>query len=85
MFFNSCLFVDFKRCATNFLCAAGVVDDYVSKYEQECDGIGKISCFDYAAIHLYGGGTECKKILPVLYKRRLAGCLGRTLVKSLKH
>lgn len=76
--FNLIIYAEFKQCASDFLCASGVVDDYVTKYKQNCDGIGRISCFDYAAIHLYGG-ENCKKVLPTKYKGRLTGCLGRIL------
>lgn len=43
------------RCVTEPYCAARTVQGYLDRFKQDCNGDGRIDCFDFASIHHLGG------------------------------
>ncbi|EEB19554.1 conserved hypothetical protein [Pediculus humanus corporis] len=69
------------RCVTEPFCAAQAVQQYFTKFQQDCNRDGKIDCVDFASIHHLGGygcssGTWNKD-----FEARFYNCL--TSVQSL--
>nr|QPG92858.1 lysi [Lasioderma serricorne] len=64
----------FRNCVTDVYCAALTVQGYMNKYQQDCNGDGKIDCDDFATIHKLGG-YGCKGVpLPEDYGARYQQC-----------
>ncbi|XP_047108761.1 lysozyme-like [Schistocerca piceifrons] len=63
----------YVRCVTEPFCAARVVQGYMSKFGQDCNGDQRIDCFDFAAIHRLGG-YGCTGALDYNYQSRFMLC-----------
>ncbi|XP_031622100.1 lysozyme-like [Contarinia nasturtii] len=68
----------YANCANDAYCAASAVQGYMTRFGQDCNGDGKINCYDHAAIH-YKGGYGCKGDLPEKYGNVFNSCLGQFL------
>ncbi|KAH8290637.1 hypothetical protein KR054_004648 [Drosophila jambulina] len=44
----------FQNCANDPHCAADLVQNYMKKFNQDCNGDGEMDCHDYARIHNLG-------------------------------
>ncbi|XP_018332491.1 invertebrate-type lysozyme 3 [Agrilus planipennis] len=64
----------YANCANDPYCAALAVQGYMSKYQQDCNGDGKIDCDDFAAIHKIGGYGCRGVVLPDPYNSRYQQC-----------
>nr|CAD7194881.1 unnamed protein product [Timema douglasi] len=64
----------FTRCASDSFCSARAVENYTSKYRKDCNGDGVVNCFDYFAIHHFGG-FGCEDNLEENFKVKLQSCL----------
>lgn len=67
-------FTAYANCANDPYCAASAVQKYMSKYNQDCNGDGKIDCRDHMNIH-YLGGYNCRGALPPIQGERFEQCL----------
>ncbi|XP_066159224.1 lysozyme-like [Euwallacea fornicatus] len=63
----------YSHCAGDTYCAALCVQGYMNKFQQDCNGDGKIDCDDFAAIHTLGG-YGCRGALPEPYGERYRQC-----------
>uniref|UniRef100_A0A6P7G3V8 lysozyme n=1 Tax=Diabrotica virgifera virgifera TaxID=50390 RepID=A0A6P7G3V8_DIAVI len=64
----------YGSCATDTYCSALAVQGYMNKFQQDCNGDGKIDCDDYASIHTHGG-YGCKGTnLPQPFGNRYYQC-----------
>ncbi|CAH1972053.1 unnamed protein product [Acanthoscelides obtectus] len=64
----------YAHCASDTYCSALAVQGYMSKFQQDCNGDGKIDCDDFAAIHKFGG-YGCKgQTLPEPFSSRYHQC-----------
>ncbi|KAL1494955.1 hypothetical protein ABEB36_010455 [Hypothenemus hampei] len=63
----------YPHCAGDVYCAALSVQGYMNKFQQDCNGDGKIDCDDFAAIHKFGG-YGCRGTLPEPYGERYRQC-----------
>lgn len=64
----------YGNCAGDTYCAALSVQGYMNKFQQDCNGDGKIDCDDFATIHKLGG-YGCKGAqLPEPYGERYRQC-----------
>nr|XP_032293333.1 lysozyme isoform X3 [Drosophila virilis] len=64
----------FANCVNDPYCAANTIQNYMTKFGQDCNGDGGIDCYDYAAIHKLGG-YGCKGELSYQYQSALDKCL----------
>lgn len=46
------------------------------RFAQDCNGDGVVNCYDYAAIHKFGG-YGCSSPLPDWYRSRFDQCLAK--------
>lgn len=75
------MFTAYPNCVNEPYCAARAIQGYMKKYGQDCTGDGVINCYDYAAIHKFGG-YGCRNELPVAYSRVLSECLNYALANG---
>lgn len=71
-------FPAYSNCVNEPFCAARAIQGYMRKYQQDCNGDGRIDCLDYAAIHKYGG-YGCKNELPAVYAKKFNECIDYAL------
>jgi len=45
----------FEDCANDVSCSADILAHYFSNFEQDCNGDGRVTCYDYALLHKLGG------------------------------
>lgn len=64
----------YSNCVYDPYCAANTIQNYMTKYAQDCNGDNQVDCFDYAAIHKLGG-YGCKGELGYNYQTTLSNCL----------
>ncbi|ALC42100.1 CG6426 [Drosophila busckii] len=64
----------FSNCVNDPYCAANTIQNYMVKFGQDCNGDGRVDCFDYAAIHKLGG-YGCTGELSYQYQTVLDKCL----------
>lgn len=64
----------YPNCVNEPFCAARAVQGYMHKFGQDCNGDGVINCYDFAAIHKYGG-YGCNQPLPEWYQSKFDSCL----------
>ncbi|KAL1461070.1 hypothetical protein WDU94_013001 [Cyamophila willieti] len=64
----------YSRCTNDPVCAGKAVENYMTKYSQDCNGDGAIDCRDYASIHRLGG-YGCNAPLDPTYLARFNKCL----------
>nr|CAD7397793.1 unnamed protein product [Timema cristinae] len=64
---------EFGLCAQEPRCAEASVQNYMIRYAQDCNGDGKIDCFDYASIHRLGG-FGCRGTLDQAYSDKVQAC-----------
>uniref|UniRef100_A0A0K8VCT2 lysozyme n=1 Tax=Bactrocera latifrons TaxID=174628 RepID=A0A0K8VCT2_BACLA len=64
----------YPNCVNDPYCAANTIQNYMTKYAQDCNGDNQVDCFDYAAIHKLGG-YGCKGELGYNYQNTLSNCL----------
>ncbi|RZF47247.1 hypothetical protein LSTR_LSTR004956 [Laodelphax striatellus] len=48
----------YEACTVDPYCSTSTMYNYMSRYIQDCNGDGEITCDDYARIH-YLGGLQC--------------------------
>ncbi|KAG9509297.1 Lysozyme 2 [Fragariocoptes setiger] len=67
----------FYECSTNRGCAEKIIKIYVEKNLRDCDGDGRINCYDVASIHR-AGPTQCNSeaLLESQYWSDFNGCFG---------
>jgi len=68
----------YANCVNEPYCAAKTIQGYMKKFGQDCNGDGRIDCYDYAAIHKMGG-YGCKNELPVAYSKAFNECISYAL------
>ncbi|XP_055319149.1 lysozyme 3-like [Sitodiplosis mosellana] len=68
----------YANCANDPFCAASAVQGYMQRFGQDCNGDGRIDCYDHALIH-YRGGYGCKGDLPEKYSGVFNQCLNNFL------
>ena len=68
-------FVDgaYVRCTTNKECSERTLQNYMLRYGTDCNGDGRKSCYDFAAVHRLGGDS-CNGRLDDDYLNKLAAC-----------
>lgn len=66
----------FENCVNEPLCAARTVQNYMLKFQQDCNNDHVINCYDHAAIHILGG-YGCGGALPQHYSNTLQQCLAQ--------
>ncbi|XP_030563480.1 lysozyme-like [Drosophila novamexicana] len=64
----------FANCVNDPYCAANTIQNYMTKFGQDCNGDGVVDCYDYASIHILGG-FGCKGELTPQYKTSLNECI----------
>ncbi|XP_059482021.1 invertebrate-type lysozyme 3-like [Neocloeon triangulifer] len=65
---------DYKRCVLDYYCAASTVQNYMWRYNQDCNGNGVYGeCRDFAYIHLLGP-NGCSNTPPQRYLDGLDSC-----------
>ncbi|XP_036333612.1 invertebrate-type lysozyme 3-like [Rhagoletis pomonella] len=64
----------YANCVNDPYCAADTIQNYMTKYAQDCNGDSQVDCYDYAAIHKLGG-YGCKGELGYNYLNTLSNCL----------
>ena len=68
-------FIDgaYARCTTNKECAERTLQNYMLRYAKDCDGNGRYSCYDFAALHRVGADS-CAGRLDEDYSNKLSAC-----------
>jgi len=57
-------------------CAETIVQSYVQRYGDDCNGDGRIECRDHVMLHMRGpGGCARQEPLGALAESRLVNCL----------
>ncbi|XP_019877370.1 lysozyme [Aethina tumida] len=64
----------YKNCALDANCASATVQGYMNKFQQDCNGDGKVDCDDYALIHIVGGYGCVGASLPDAHGKRYKQC-----------
>ncbi|XP_065220772.1 invertebrate-type lysozyme 3-like [Planococcus citri] len=64
----------YANCTNNEVCAGTTVSNYLRKFAKDCNGDGQIDCYDYAAIHKYGGYSGCTTALSGEYYTKFSTC-----------
>ncbi|XP_076061491.1 lysozyme-like isoform X2 [Oratosquilla oratoria] len=65
----------FQACVTDMPCAAETIENYVRKYDNDCNGDGVVDCIDYAYAHRMGP-SGCHMTPPDnLYFRSIKKCI----------
>jgi len=64
----------YANCVNDPYCAANTIQNYMTKFGQDCNDDGTIDCYDFAAIHKLGG-YGCKGELSYQYQTQLTNCL----------
>ncbi|XP_034650408.1 lysozyme [Drosophila subobscura] len=64
----------FINCANDPHCAANVVQNYMKKFNQDCNEDGEMDCHDYARIHKLGA-YGCQADLPYNYQSTFEECI----------
>ncbi|XP_049876206.1 lysozyme-like [Pectinophora gossypiella] len=64
----------YSNCAIDPYCAAQTVQGYMKRFAQDCNGDGRIDCYDYMAIHKKGG-FGCAGDLPFQYVSVFNQCI----------
>ncbi|XP_036225137.1 invertebrate-type lysozyme 3-like isoform X2 [Bactrocera oleae] len=64
----------YANCVSDPSCAANTIQNYMTKYAQDCNGDNQVDCFDYAVIHKLGG-LGCTGELGNEFQTTLASCL----------
>ncbi|XP_017024523.1 invertebrate-type lysozyme 3 [Drosophila kikkawai] len=64
----------YANCVNDPYCAANTIQNYMTKFGQDCNGDGAVDCYDYAAIHKLGG-YGCTGELAYNYQNTLGTCL----------
>ncbi|XP_055856064.1 uncharacterized protein LOC129919234 [Episyrphus balteatus] len=64
----------FVNCVSDPYCATRSVQKYMRTYKQDCNGDGKIDCYDFASIHVLGG-RGCPARIWGHYDRTVKQCL----------
>ncbi|XP_063904459.1 lysozyme-like [Zophobas morio] len=64
----------YANCARDTYCSALAVQGYMNKFQQDCNGDGKIDCDDFVTIHKLGG-YGCKGgVITGIYQQRYQQC-----------
>ncbi|XP_017107974.1 lysozyme [Drosophila bipectinata] len=66
----------FVNCANDPHCAADLVQNYMKKFNQDCNDDGEMDCYDYARIHKLGA-YGCHGDLPYKYQSIFEECIER--------
>lgn len=74
----SSTFSAYANCVNEPYCAARAIQGYMAKFGQDCNADGLINCYDYAAIHKFGG-YGCKSPLPQEYANKFNACINYAL------
>ncbi|KAJ8714920.1 hypothetical protein PYW08_004901 [Mythimna loreyi] len=64
----------YPSCTNDPYCAALTVQGYMNKFAQDCNGDGRVDCYDYMAIHKRGG-YGCVGDLPFNYVNVFNQCV----------
>ncbi|XP_022230244.2 lysozyme [Drosophila obscura] len=64
----------FINCANDPHCAANIVQNYMKKFNQDCNDDGEMDCHDYARIHKLGA-YGCQAELPYNYQTVFEECI----------
>ncbi|KAH8402041.1 hypothetical protein KR009_009376 [Drosophila setifemur] len=64
----------FINCANDPHCAANLVQNYMKKFNQDCNDDGEMDCHDYARIHKLGA-YGCQADLPYKYQSVFEECI----------
>lgn len=64
----------YSNCANDPHCAAASVQNYMKRFAQDCNGDGRVDCYDYMAIHKKGG-YGCSGELPFNYVNVFNQCI----------
>ncbi|KAF7996972.1 hypothetical protein HCN44_005249 [Aphidius gifuensis] len=64
----------YSRCLNDAFCASKVVESYMNKFGQDCNGDGRINCDDYVRIHRLGG-YGCSSPLDSKYENTYKTCM----------
>ncbi|KAH9635017.1 hypothetical protein HF086_001792 [Spodoptera exigua] len=64
----------YPNCTNDPYCAALTVQGYMRKFAQDCNGDGRVDCYDYMAIHKRGG-YGCVGDLPFSYVNVFNQCV----------
>ncbi|XP_017836514.1 lysozyme [Drosophila busckii] len=66
----------FINCANDPHCAADTVQNYMKKFNQDCNEDGEMDCLDYARIHKLGAyGCGLDKDMPYSYQSTFDECI----------
>ncbi|KAI9576759.1 lysozyme-like isoform X1 [Glossina fuscipes] len=66
--------LDYSNCVNDPYCAANTIQNYMTRFGQDCNDDKVIDCYDYAAIHKLGA-YGCRGDLPHQYYQVLDTCL----------
>ncbi|CAH0553864.1 unnamed protein product [Brassicogethes aeneus] len=69
----------FESCANDFECSSNSVANYVQRFQQDCDGDGKITCDDLMLVHFLGG-YGCKEKLPEPFWSKYQTCKAKLVL-----
>ncbi|XP_059475804.1 lysozyme-like [Neocloeon triangulifer] len=64
----------YGRCTVDPYCAALTVQQYMTKYSQDCNRDGSVDCTDFARIHKLGG-YGCGAPLDPIYEQKYTTCI----------
>nr|CAA21317.1 EG:EG0003.8 [Drosophila melanogaster] len=66
----------FINCANDPHCAADLVQNYMKKFNQDCNDDGEMDCHDYARIHKLGA-YGCQADMPYNFQSVFEECIER--------
>ncbi|CAG9800371.1 unnamed protein product [Chironomus riparius] len=64
----------YSNCVNEPFCAARAIQGYMRRFGQDCNGDGRIDCYDYARVHKFGG-YGCRGELEYKYQTRFENCI----------
>ncbi|KAJ3646606.1 hypothetical protein Zmor_024187 [Zophobas morio] len=69
----------YVSCVSDFDCTIQSVQSYMVKFQQDCNGDGKIDCDDFVALHLFGPAGCRSNALTGVYRERYQSCIKQDL------
>lgn len=75
--------IEYTNCVNNPYCAARTVVQYMKRYGRDCNEDGKVTCYDYVAIHILGPNGCKKQSLPAIFAERMNKCFNKLALDRL--
>ncbi|GLV40790.1 uncharacterized protein CBL_13707 [Carabus blaptoides fortunei] len=65
----------YENCANEYECSSRAIQNYMFRYQRDCNNDGKIDCYDHASIHRLGSDA-CGGNIPQDYRFQIESCYG---------